>query len=352
MSTIGVPMVLAPVFGPTLGGVLLQSVGWHAIFLINIPIGIATTGVAMRLLPRDQPKAGGPGRLDWLGLVLAAAGTVGVTYGLSESASVGTFTSRRVILPIVAGLAMLGLFVWRSHRFPKPLLDLGLYRIRSYSAASVVMFFMGAAMFGAMILLPLYFQVTRGQDAIHTGLLMIPQGVGAAIGTNRSAQVTHRFGAGFTAMCGAVIMVVATTPFLFISSTTSYTFICLAMIVRGIGVGLSFMPAMTAAFAALHHHQVSDASPQLNVIQRVGGSLGTAVVAVVLQDKLAHITTRGPHVDQAAVAASFAHTYWWVIGMTIVAVIPSIVLWRIERRLRNEGVGTDVGDETLMEVRA
>src|SRR5579883_874690 len=90
MSVIGVPMVLAPVFGPTLGGLLLQSVGWHAIFVINVPIGIVTAFVALRLLPRDRPEDGEAGKLDWPGLFLAATGAVGITYGLSESATAGS----------------------------------------------------------------------------------------------------------------------------------------------------------------------------------------------------------------------------------------------------------------------
>src|SRR5439155_11293917 len=99
MSAIGVPMVLAPVFGPTLGGFLLQSVSWHAIFMINVPIGVATAVVALRLLPRDKPDTASAGRLDWPGLLLAGLGTVGITYGLSQSATTGSFTSITVIAP-------------------------------------------------------------------------------------------------------------------------------------------------------------------------------------------------------------------------------------------------------------
>ncbi|HUZ08642.1 MAG TPA: DHA2 family efflux MFS transporter permease subunit [Acidimicrobiales bacterium] len=357
MSVIGVPMVLAPVFGPTLGGFLLQSVGWHAIFMINVPIGIVTAFVALRLLPRDQPIEGSAGPLDWLGLLLAAAGTVGITFGLSESATAGSFIAMSVVVPVLLGSALVAAFVLRALRIKHPLLDIRLYRIHAYSAASVVTFCLGAALFGAMILLPLYFQVARGQDAIHTGLLLIPQGIGAAIGMNRSAQATRRLGAGLTSLCGGVIMVLATIPFLFIDTTTSFVLIDIAMIVRGVGVGFSFMPAMTAAFSALSHDQIDDGSPQLNVIQRVGGSLGTAVVAVVLQNKLSHLgaTVGGhaaAHVSPDAVAAAFAQTYWWVIAMTLVSLIPSAVLWRIERRNRAAGSETGTPDDLLMEILA
>jgi EmrB/QacA subfamily drug resistance transporter len=351
MSAIGVPMVLAPVFGPTLGGFLLQSVSWHAIFMINVPIGVVTAVVAVRLLPRDQGDKASAGPLDWPGLLLAGLGTVGITYGLSQSATAGSFSSVSVIAPMVVGAVMVVVFVLRSRIISRPLLDLKLYAIRAYSAASVVMFFMGAALFGAMILLPLYFQVARGQDAITTGLLLIPQGVGASIGMNRSAMATRRFGAGLTSLCGVLIMVCATVPFLLVGATTPYGAIGAAMVVRGVGVGLAFMPAMTAAFSPLNHDQVNDASPQLNVIQRVGGSLGTAIIAVVLQTKLSHLpganTRHGA--TATAIAASFAQTYRWVILMSLLALIPAAVLWRVERQLRATGQEAEVSEEALVE---
>ncbi len=351
MSAIGVPMVLAPVFGPTFGGFLLQSVSWHAIFWINVPIGVVTALVALRLLPRDQPNKESAGPLDWPGLLLAGFGTVGITYGLSQSATAGSFTSLTVIGPMVLGAVLVVAFVVRSRVISRPLLDLRLYAIRAYSAASVVMFCMGAALFGAMILLPLYFQVARGEDAITTGLLLIPQGIGASIGMNRSALATHRFGAGLTSLGGVLIMVFATIPFLFVGATTPYEWLGAAMVVRGVGVGLAFMPAMTAAFSPLNHDQVNDASPQLNVIQRVGGSLGTAIIAVVLQTKLSHLpganTRHGA--SATAIAASFAETYRWVILISILALIPATVLWRVERQLRATGQETAPSDEALVE---
>ncbi len=344
MSAIGVPMVLAPVFGPTLGGLLLQSVSWHAIFLINVPIGIATTFVAARLLPRVQPQPGEAGRLDWLGLVLAASGTVGVTYGLSQSATTGSITSPLVVWPILIGLVLIGLFVLRSRWVENPLLDLKLYRVRAYSAATVVMFFLGAALFGAMILLPLYFQVARGEDAIRTGLMLIPQALGSAIGMKRSAVATHRLGAGLTSLCGGIILVVATIPFLFISDTTPYVLIASAMVIRGIGIGFAMMPAMSAAFGSVRHDQIHDASPQLNVIQRVGGSLGTAVIAVVLQANLTHLAAPA---SANGIANAFAQTYWWVVGMSALALIPSVVLWRVERRARLEADESEMDTLTV-----
>jgi EmrB/QacA subfamily drug resistance transporter len=351
MSVIGVPMVLAPVFGPTVGGFLLQTVSWHAIFLINVPIGLATAVIGTRLLPRDKPEPGSAGPLDWPGLLLAGFGIVGVTYGLSETAAAGSFTARSVLVPVILGIVLLIAFVLRARVISHPLLDLSLYKINAYSAASLVMFFLGAAIFGAMVLLPLFFQVARGLDAIQTGLMLIPQGIGAAYGMNRSGPATKRFGAGLTSLVGVGIVLAATIPFLFVGASTPYAVIGITMVARGVGVGLAFMPAMTAAFSAVSHDQVNDASPQMNVIQRVGGTLGTAIVAVVLQQKLAHIPTNssGAYTSPTEVATAFAETYRWVIGMIAFGTIPATVLWRVERRLRAEGREADPSQEAMVE---
>jgi EmrB/QacA subfamily drug resistance transporter len=325
LSLIGIPIVLAPVFGPTLGGLLLQTAGWQWIFLINVPVGVTAFAAGCRLLPQDDASQERAGRLDVLGLTLAVAGVVGITYGLSESVPAGSLTSPRVIVPGVLGLAMLAGFVVRCRRVARPVLDVSLFANKAFRAAAIVTFCLGAALFGSMILLPLYSQTVRGLDAIQTGLLLVPQGVGGSAGMFASGRLTERLGAGRTSLIGTVIFAIATLPFILITDTSPFAVIGAAMLVRGIGVGLAWMPAMTAAFSVLSADQVNDASPQLTVLQRVGGSLGTAIVAVVLQDQINTART------SAAAAAGFAHTYWWVMAVTLVALVATVALARLDR---------------------
>jgi EmrB/QacA subfamily drug resistance transporter len=346
MSVIGVPIVLAPVFGPTLGGLLLQSVGWQWIFLINVPIGALAFVLALRLLPHDESGTAQAGRLDFMGLALAAPGVVGITYGLSESETAGSLTAPSVLLPVLAGLGLLALFVIRSRRIERPLLDLKLFSIPAFRAASITTFCLGAALFGAMILMPLYFQTVRGQDAISTGLLLIPQGLGGGVGMFLSGRLTQRIGAGRTSFLGGMILAVATIPFVLVTATTPFAAIGVAMAVRGIGVGLAIMPAMTAAFSVLNREQINDATPQLTVLQRVGGSLGTAIIAVVLEGQ-----TKNAH-TAAATAAAFGNTYWWVMGATLIGLLPTLLLARIERRAKEAQVdlaAVEFASEPLLE---
>jgi len=329
MSAIGVPIVLAPIFGPTVGGLLLEHVSWQSIFLINAPIGVLTFAAALRLLPKDPPE--GAGRLDIPGLVLVSAGLVGVTYGLAESGSAGTLAAAEVLVPLGIGLVLIAAFVLRALRIPRPLLDVRLYANKAFAAASITTFCLGAALFGGQVLMPLYFQIVRGEDAVATGLLLIPQGVGAAVAMGLSGLATERWGGGLTSMAGGLITLVATVPFVAIGGATSYWLIGAAMVVRGFGIGMSIMPAMTAAFTVVRPDQVSDATPQLTTLQRVGGSIGTAILTVILQS---HLHDAGPGATADAMADAFGVTFEWVMGITVVALAPTVLLAVVERRAR------------------
>src|SRR3954463_3713201 len=233
MSAIGVPIILAPVFGPTLGGLLLEHAGWQWIFFVNLPIGIAAVFAALRLLPANEASPAAAGKLDATGLALVASGLVGITYGLAESGSAGSLLASPVILPCVLGVPLVAAFVIRALRISNPLLDVRLYANRALAAASVTMTALGAALFGAMVLMPLYFQLVRGEDPVHPGLLIAPQGIGAALAMALSGRVTERFGGGLTSLIGGTITIFATIPFVLIEANTSFVVISAAMIVRG-----------------------------------------------------------------------------------------------------------------------
>jgi EmrB/QacA subfamily drug resistance transporter len=330
MSAIGVPIILAPVFGPTLGGLLVEHAGWQWIFFVNLPIGVAAVTAALRLLPRDEDLSATAGRLDAIGLALVASGLVGITYGLAQSGAAGTLVDRSVLVPFILGVGLVAGFVVRALHIERPLLDVRLYANKAFAAASVTMFALGAALFGAMVLMPLYFQLVRHEDAVTTGMLVAPQGIGAAVAMFLGGRATMRWGGGLTSLIGGSIAIAATVPFLMVGAATSFWVIGAAMVARGFGIGMSMMPSMTAAYAVLRPDQVNHATPQMNVLQRVGGSIGTAILTVVLQSGITGLA----HPTAAGVAHSFAHTYWWVIGISAVALLPTVLLTVVERRTR------------------
>src|SRR3954468_20225420 len=224
MSAIGVPIILAPVFGPTLGGLLLEHAGWQWIFFINIPVGLVAAVAAWRLLPHDTGSAQTE-PLDATGLALVATGLVGITYGLAESGTAGSLLADSVMVPFLLGIGLVAAVVIRALKIDNPLLDVRLYANKAFAAASVTMTALGAALFGAMVLMPLYFQLVRHEDAVHTGLLLAPQGIGAALAMSLSGRITERLGGGLTSLIGGTITIVATIPFILIDATTPYTVI-------------------------------------------------------------------------------------------------------------------------------
>jgi EmrB/QacA subfamily drug resistance transporter len=338
MSIVAVPAMLAPIFGPALGGLILDNASWRWIFFVNVPIGVVAFAAALRGLPKSAP--GDSGRLDVLGLLLLVTGMPAVTYGLAEIGVTGGFSSPRVIVPIVAGLGLIALFILHALRAERPLLDVRLYARRTFASASITTFCLGAALFGAMILMPLYYQQVRHESVLATGLLVGPQGLGAALALPISGRLTDRFGGGPLALLGVLVTTLATIPFGLIGAHTSVVSLSIWMFIRGIGIGFAFMPAIAAAFAALSPHELSDATPQMNVLQRVGGSIGTAVLAVVLQRA---ISSAGHPLTQSGIAGAYSTAFWWSLGITALAVVPSIVLLRAERSVvgRRPGPTTD-----------
>jgi EmrB/QacA subfamily drug resistance transporter len=326
MSILAVPMMLAPILGPTLGGVIIQNISWRWIFYVNVPIGVIAVISAVRTLPWVKPSEAG--RLDFRGLVLMSGGAALLTYGLAEIGSTGGFSSVKVIAPIFGGLGLIALFVFAALRVPRPLLDVRLYRRPTFSTASVAMFALAAALFGGMILLPLYWQEIRHESVIDAGLLMAPQGLGAAVSMPLAGKLSDRYGGGPVALIGVVVTTLFTIPFGLIGAHTSIVYLSVIMALRGTGIGFGMMPAMTAAFASLDRSELSDATPQLNVLQRIGGSIGTAVLAVVLQRSLVHAHTL------SAAAGAYGTAFWASAILAAIAIVPAIMLMRAERAAR------------------
>ncbi|HEV2975801.1 MAG TPA: DHA2 family efflux MFS transporter permease subunit [Solirubrobacteraceae bacterium] len=340
MGVVTMPAMLAPILGPVLGGAILQNLHWSWIFLVNLPVGVVAFALAWRMLP--QTDSGEAGRLDVVGLGLLSTGTTSLVYGLSELGTHASFTAPTVIWPTLAGIVLIGVFIGHALRIERPLLDVRLYANRVFGAASLTTFGLGAALFGAMILVPLYYQEVRHESVIVTGLLVGPQGLGMLLVMPLVSRFTQRFSAGRVAIGGVAILSLASIPLAFVGTSSSILLISLVLLVRGVGIGFSFMPAMTAAFAALRPSELSDATPQLNVVQRVGGAIGTAVLAVVLQRATGHAVTKP--------ASAFQDAYWWSVGICVLSLIPCVVLLRAENpraRLSSAAASAEASAEPL-----
>lgn len=339
MAVIGVPMLLGPIVGPILGGYLVDNASWRWIFLINVPIGVVGVFMAARILERDVPSPSE--RLDWLGLVLLSPGLATLIYGLAKGGEQGSFSHREAIGPVIAGVVLLAVFVWHGLRTPHALVDLRLYKNRVFSASTVTLMLMVISVFGGMILIPLYLQSVRGESAMDTGLLLAPQGFGAMLAMPIAGQLADRTGVGRIVPFGLAVVAASFVGLTRLEADTSYWTLGVYLFFMGLGMGFTMMPTFSGAMQTLRRHDISRASTSLNITQQVGASLGTAVMVILLTRAIADRlpgaggsfsapTTPLPPEQQARVltllSESFGATFWWALGLVVVAFVVALAL--------------------------
>lgn len=314
-AVIALPVMVGPVLGPVLGGLIVNDLSWRWIFWVNVPLCVAGLVLAWRLLPRD-PGERTAGRLDVLGLALLSPGIALVLFGLSRVGVTGGFGHPSVYLPMVGGLLLVAGFAVRALRMREAaLVDLRLFRVPAFAASTMLLFLSGFVLYGAMLILPLYFQDVRGHDALGAGLLLAPQGVGVLASRSLAGLLTDRIGPRWVVVVGLVVTAAGTVPFALAGTTTNVWILVVALVVRGMGLGAVTVPVMSGAYQGLDRVQIPHASIITRAAQQIGGSFGGGVLAVVLADQLA-----GQHGARA-----YDVTFWWTIGFTVVALV--LAMW-------------------------
>lgn len=308
MGAVSIPMMLGPVLGPVIGGLLVSAADWRWIFLINLPVGLAVLALSPRILPEGEARPGH--RLDAPGLALLSPGLAALAYGLSTvTESAGTAGAWAG-----AGAVSIAAFVWRALRAPEPLLELRHFTLRTFTAAALIQFLLGGALIGSMLLLPLYYQQARGLAAGLTGLLLIPQGAGAAIALYATGPLIDRGRGRAVVLVGAVLLAAGLAVYTLAPADPPITALVGALLVAGLGTGCTMTPLNTAAYSAVERAAIPRATATLNILQRIGGALGTATFAVVLENLLA-----GAH-SAAQVTGAFGAVFWLPVAAVVLAV--------------------------------
>ncbi|MET7393776.1 MDR family MFS transporter [Dactylosporangium sp. NPDC005572] len=320
MALVAVPGNLIPIVGPVLGGLLLDGLSWRWIFLINVPVCVPALVLALRALPAD-PVDGGRRPLDVLGIALLSPAVLALVYGLAQAGERSSFVDAGTTVPVAIGLGLLTAFSVHALRAKAPVVDLRLLRYRSLRASAVLSSLTGAALYGSMLLLPLYYQQARGFDALTTGLVLAPQGIGTAAALPVVGRLADRIGPRPLVVVGALITAAGTVPFALLPTDPNDIVLSASLLLRGIGMAAVGIPAMAAAYHQLPHAAIPQATSIVNVIQRVGAALGTAVVAVILQQQ----ATRDP-----SGVHPYANTFWWTAGFALLllpcaALLPALL---------------------------
>jgi len=323
VTYVALPALLGPILGPVIGGAILTHLSWRFMFWVNVPFCVAGLLLAWRYLTDDAPgKAKGiaaapKAKLDVPGLLLIAPGTSVLLYGLANAGTSAGFGRPDVIIPLATGAALLAAFTWYALRKARPLVEIRLLAKRSVASASAALFFSGFSLYGAMLLLPLFYQDVRGATALTAGIVLVPQGIGAALSRTVAGSNIDKFGSRRIVLAGCVIVAAATVPFAFAGPHTSSWLLALWMIIRGFGLGAVTMPLMVAAYVGLDKEQIPHSSVLTRTAQQIGGSFGTAVLAVILEGAIA--------AHHGALADAFHVAFWWSAGFSAVAVL--LALW-------------------------
>jgi EmrB/QacA subfamily drug resistance transporter len=287
----GAVFALASILGPALGGFLTDTVGWHWIFLVNLPLGLVSLAVLWRLLPSvSHPEV--VRKIDYLGAAIFAGAIIPFLLGLTNKQT-GEWADPQVGGLILVGLALGAVFVWVESRAVEPILPLELFRNRTVTASIVATFLITFGFFGAVIFLPRWFQFVLGSSATESGYQMLPLMIGVMGSSIVSGQIVARTGR-YKWMTVGAMAVAAVGIFLLtnLRADTEVGTVWIWMLLAGIGIGPSFAVFTIVVQSAVQGRMLGAATSALTFFRQVGGSVGLALAGTIFGSTLASETPR------------------------------------------------------------
>ncbi|RSN24929.1 MFS transporter [Amycolatopsis sp. WAC 01416] len=287
MTTItGLPLLIGPILGPMLGGLLLDSLSWRALFFITVPPALLGVAGVLRWVPADTPSAE-RAPIDFAGGLLLVPGVVAVAYGFSEE-TVGMDV--RVAI-VAAGLVLMALFLRRSWGHHAPLLNVRLLRDRTFGRNAAVLVLYAGPYFGSMLLMPAYIQVMRGDSAMISALMMVPSTIGMGLTIQFAARVLERFGPRIVVGTGLSLAIISTAlTILVLTPDTPYPVLAILGVLQGAGTGAIMMPTIVSAGRNLRGPDLASGSAILPLSSTIASAVGTAVVSAVFTGLIAAAT--------------------------------------------------------------
>ena len=301
MGLFGVGTVLAPAFGPTLGGWLTDQYSWPWVFYVNVPIGVVCILLVTRFVEDPPYLVRSRGKIDFSGLALMTVGLGALQLMLEKGQDVDWFQSSFIVWLAVASVLGLAGFVWRELRVERPAVDLGLFRNVPFSSATALGGVLGMGLYGALFLLPLFLQQLLGYPAMKSGLALMPRSLAMAVVMPIGGLLYNRVGPRALVGTGLAVSAFSFWDLAHLSSDTGIWDILLPQIWQGVGFSLLFVALSTAALSSIPKAKMTAASGLYNVVRQVLGSVGIALSATELtrgqaiyHDRLAeHVTIYG-----------------------------------------------------------
>lgn len=280
---------LGVALGPVVGGAVVEGISWEAMFWINVPVALVAVPLVLRALPEQRGRVQ---RLDVLGLVLAAAGVLGIVWGVVHGNEDG-WTSAGVLGPVVGGVLALALFLRHESRTPYALVPLRLFRSRSFSVANAsgLAFSLGA--FGAVFLLAQYLQVVQGYSPLEAGLRTLPWTAAPMVVAPLAGLLAPRVGVRVLLTAGLAAQAAGLAWLALAVSDGGYGALVPGLVLAGTGMGLTFAPSATAVLADMAPDDHGTASSTNSTLREVGVALGVAVLTAVFTAAGGSITPDG-----------------------------------------------------------
>ena len=297
MAAWGVGIMMAPIFGPTLGGWIADNWSWRWIFYINLPIGIIGFLVASAVL-FDPWYLKKPGRIDTVGLVLMALGFLSLQLVLDQGERYEWFDSSLILVLAMLAAVTLVAFILRELTTDEPILDLGVYADRNFAAGSLIMLTVMIGFFSSMVLLALFTQKVLGYDAWTSGLVLAPGGVGNLLSLVLAGRLITRMDQRWLLALGCVLNAYATYAMSAVTLGADYWALAWPRLIQGVGIGFIFVPLNTVALATVPRERMGNATVLLNVVRNLGGAIGVALLTTLLARRSqAHQATLVGHID-------------------------------------------------------
>ena len=297
MAAWGVGIMMAPIFGPTLGGWISDNWSWRWIFYINLPIGIVGLLASSAVL-FDPWYLKKPGRIDAPGLVLMALGFLSLQLFLDQGERNEWFDSSYILALAVLAVVLLVAFVLRELSADEPILDLTVYHDRNFAAGSIIMLTVMIGFFSSMVLLALFTQKVLGYDAWTSGLVLAPGGVGNLLSLVIAGRLITRMDQRWLLAAGCLLNAYSTYEMSTITLGADYWSLAWPRMVQGVGVGFIFVPLNTVALATIPRERMGNATVLLNVVRNLGGAIGVALLTTLLARRSQmHQATLAGHID-------------------------------------------------------
>ncbi len=310
LGTVSIVISVAPALGPTVSGLILQTLSWRFMFLLVLPIALVALAIGSRLLERGGEVR--PGSIDPLSVLLSALGFGGFVYGVSVAGEApGALGRPDVVVPVVVGGLSLVAFVLRQLRLQRtgtPLLDLRVFRYRMFSLSVGLFVIAMMALFGSMILLPIYLQNVRGFGSLATGLFLLPGGALMGLAAPFVGRLFDRHGPVPITTVGAGLIAAMLWRFSTIGAETPVPLLLAYHLLLASGMALLFTPLMTTGMNPLPPRLYSHGSAMMSTLQQVGGAMGVALLVTVMSSRAAALGAAvAPQLAQAAgLRAAFA----------------------------------------------